>query len=238
MKAIAKLLTSCLLLLLFANCSNHDNQLNITFSYEKGYDREKITVPYVKINTGDFIIFEDLTPLYRSVKDTLKFKDLQDGEYTIHYYNILGEEIIKIATLKENCVKHIRISPDSISIAEYYKDTPIEKLKEGESYTVESYIGGVAAMRGFYKVSKAENNVFYESSNQSRRTLSQNEITVLKIFEAYLLGIAHFGVGNGCFNNSYTIIKDNDSTKINLCWWQQSHKFYPKIYKPEYDSGG
>lgn len=236
MKAIIKLLTSCLSLLLFVNCSKPDNQLNITFSYENVYDSEEITVPYIKINTKDSVIFEDSSPLYRSVKDTLKFKNLQEGEYTIHYYNILGEEIIKKATLKENCVKHIRISPDSVSIAEYYKDTPVEKLKEGESYTVESYFGGVAGIRGFYKVSKAENNVFYESSNQSRQTLSQDEITALKRFEACLLGIAHFGVGNGCFNNSYTIIKDNDSTKINLCRWQQSQKFYPKIYKPEYDS--
>ncbi|WP_188621997.1 hypothetical protein [Flavobacterium suaedae] len=210
--------------------------MNVTFSYESAYDGEKFVVPYIKINAEDSVIFEDSSPLYRSVKDTLKFKNLQEGEYTIHYYNILGEEIIKKAILKDNCVKDIRIAPDSISIDEYYKDTPIEKLKEDKSYIVKSYFGGVAGMEGFYKVSKIENNIFYESSNQSRRRLSQDEIAALKRFEAYLLGIAHFGLGNGCLTDSYTIIKDNDSIKINLCRWQESQKFYPKIYKPEYDT--
>lgn len=226
---------SFLLLLtgLFISCHKSDNTLKITFSRACKGSSAKVRAYDFSIESNDSVLYSPRIPMYYGNEDTLKLDSLPAGVYEIKYKDILGRGKVKSVRLGGAKQQLINIVLDSIDTSRLLNKTPIATLKEGESYTVETKGGCVATMYSFYKISKDRGQIYFESVNIPKRSLTISETVAVKEFEAELLAIN--GV-NSCMSTgrmTYKILKDKDTTTIidNTCNWAGLECVYAKILR-------
>jgi len=227
-----KALAVMIVLLLFTSCKEETNELKIYFPRSDQKSTAGVKIFGLQVNSQDSILFTSRIPRNFSTTDTLKFENLLDGDYEIRFYDLLGNLKIKKIELENQDKKLIAVVSDSIDIRNFLSKTPINNLLDKESYTVETKGGCVASMYSFYKISKIQGHIYFESVNIPKRVLTAPEIAAVKKFEAELLAINGVDICMSTARMTYKILKDKDAITIvdNTCNWSGWETMMAKIY--------
>lgn len=200
------------------SCKNDLNTLHIVLTKNEKKDSTDITFNSLKISNSDSIIYKINTLEKFKFRDTIKIDKLPKGNYTLEYYDIIGNLIQK--KIKLNNFNELKITTDNIDINKNKNKTFIKSLKPNNSYTIKMKGGCVASYHGYYKIMRVNNDYFFESYGIKKRILNKKEIRNINKFEAELLTIKNKGFCAGTGRKTFTILT-NTSMQIrdNTCNW-------------------
>ena len=219
-------------LITFISCKNNYNKIEITFSKSNIDDTIPIRYSFFKLSNKDLIIYNKNIIESILVDKKYVFDSLPNGEYLLEYSTIKQDTIIEKINLTNNKIYQSKILFDSLPLEKYYNNTPINNLRNGESYKLSTWGGCIARMESFYKITNLNNKYLLNSNVDIKRVLTDSEIAAIKKFEAELLALKGKGTCNSSGRMTYSISKGNNTDTLSemTCNWNGYTSLMSKLY--------
>ncbi|MFC4740469.1 hypothetical protein ACFO3U_10740 [Flavobacterium ponti] len=222
-------------LITFISCNSSYNKIEIVFSKSDLKDTIPIKYSLFNLSNKDSVIYKKKIIEYIIVNKKYVFDSLPNGEYILEYSDIKQDTFTKKINLRNNEVYKTKIIFDSLSLEKYYSHTPINNLRNGESYKLFTWGGCIARMESFYKITNLNNKYLLDSNLDNQKILTKDEIKAINKFEAELLALKGKGICNSTGQMSYSISKQNkiDTISEMTCNWNSYNLLMSKLYKRE-----
>lgn len=224
---------SFLFLAMLYGCSKSSNKLTITFARVNPDDSSYFRFSHFKVRNDDSLIFQKSGLASYCRGSIVDFDSLPDGNYYLDYTDLFGKAITKSIRLS-NQNKTLKIITDSVHVSDYYNKTPIQLLKDDESYTINGQGGCVATLYTTYTVRKLINQYYLDTPRTKEHKLSQAGIDAIRQFEAELLAIERYELCQSTGSFTYKIVKNGQVLKSiddRTCNWHGLQKMFFTLNK-------
>lgn len=227
------IILSFLFLAILYGCSKPSNKLTVTFARVNPDDSSYFRFSHFKVRNDDTLIFKNKGLASYDAASIVVIDSLPDGNYYLEYTDLFGKAITKSVRVS-NQHKILKIITDSVDVSGYYNKTPIQLLKDDESYTINGQGGCVTTMYTSYTVRKLDDKYYLDVPRKKGHKLSQAGFEAIRQFEAELLAIEGFELCQSTGAFTYTVEKNSKvlkTIKDRACNWNGLRKMFFTLNK-------
>ena len=232
MKKIRKTTLIIVFISIIFGCNKKENnRIEIKIKRKDLNDSSAIKHFNFELSNQDKVLFKNKIVLNLKLEDLLSFDSLPNGQYNLKYNTIQNESINKKIILFNSKIHKEEIIYDDINYANYIKKTPINNLKNNQSYKLLRYGGCESREESFYIIKNLNGRLLFTTNLFKNKILDNKEIAAIQKFEAELMSLNGKGSCMSTGQMTYIITKEKftDTLKEMTCNWYGYEKMIKQL---------